>query len=197
MEPAAMVLRFCLVAVVIVVGMATRTTAAEPSRPVRMGAGAMTFDTVPGWGLGDDGRSQIGPTHGGVVVDKAGNVYTSSNLGIFVFTPDGGPLNGTAIDVAVTVQQVRERDLPAADDDFAQLASEFDTIDELRGDLRSRVERTKRIEQAYVARQKVEEVLMNSVTIDLPENIISEQVEAHFADGHGPRPSPWPAQRPR
>ena len=84
-----MVLRFCLVSVVIVVGMATRTTAAEPSRTVRMGAGAMTFDTVPGWGLGDDGRSQIGPTHGGVVVDKAGNVYTSSNLGIFVFTPDG------------------------------------------------------------------------------------------------------------
>lgn len=57
--------------------------------PVRMGCGIMTFDTVPGWGLDDDGRSQIGPTHGSVVVDSQGLVYTSSSLGIFVFTPEG------------------------------------------------------------------------------------------------------------
>ena len=57
-------------------------------KPVRMGAGAMTFDTVPGWGL-EDGKSAIGATHGGVVVDKAGNIYTSANAGVFVFSPDG------------------------------------------------------------------------------------------------------------
>ena len=57
--------------------------------PVRMGCGVMTFDTVPGWGLDDKGKSQIGPTHGSVVVDSKGQVYTSSNLGIFVFTPAG------------------------------------------------------------------------------------------------------------
>lgn len=57
--------------------------------PVRMGCGMMTFDTVPGWGLRPDGKSAIGPTHGGVVVDKEGNVYTSANKGLFVFTPDG------------------------------------------------------------------------------------------------------------
>jgi hypothetical protein len=57
--------------------------------PVRMGCGLMTFDTVPGWGLDAEGKSQIGPTHGSVVVDGKGQVYTSSNLGIFVFTPDG------------------------------------------------------------------------------------------------------------
>lgn len=56
---------------------------------VRMGCGMMTFDTVPGWGLRPDGKSAIGPTHGGVVVDKEGNVYTSANKGLFVFTPDG------------------------------------------------------------------------------------------------------------
>jgi hypothetical protein len=49
----------------------------------------MTFDTVPGWGLGKDGKSQIGPTHGSVVIDQAGNVYTSANMGVFVFTPEG------------------------------------------------------------------------------------------------------------
>ncbi|MBX3452600.1 MAG: 6-bladed beta-propeller [Planctomycetaceae bacterium] len=63
--------------------------AAELAKPVRMGAGEMTFETVPGWGLGEDGKSLIGPTHGGVVIDKAGNIYTSANMGIFVFTPEG------------------------------------------------------------------------------------------------------------
>ena len=57
--------------------------------PVRMGSGLMTFDTVPGWGLRPDGTSALGPTHGGVVVDKAGNVYTSANKGVVVFSPDG------------------------------------------------------------------------------------------------------------
>ena len=59
------------------------------TEPVRMGCGIMTFDTVPGWGLDENGKSQIGPTHGSVVIDSKGHVYTSSNLGIFVFTPDG------------------------------------------------------------------------------------------------------------
>lgn len=64
-------------------------SAAEKTQPVRMGAGDMTFDTVPGWGLGEDGKSVIGPTHGGVVVDSEGNIYTSANMGVFVFSPDG------------------------------------------------------------------------------------------------------------
>lgn len=64
-------------------------SAVNKIEPVRMGCGLMTFDTVPGWGLRPDGKSAIGPTHGGVVVDKEGNVYTSANRGLFVFTPDG------------------------------------------------------------------------------------------------------------
>lgn len=62
---------------------------AKPVAPVRMGAGIMTFDTVPGWGLRPDGNSSIGPTHGAVVIDKAGHIYTSANAGVFVFSPDG------------------------------------------------------------------------------------------------------------
>ena len=54
-----------------------------------MGCGIMTFDTVPGWGLSPEGKSVIGPTHGGVVIDKAGNIYTSADQGVFVFSPDG------------------------------------------------------------------------------------------------------------
>ena len=63
--------------------------AADKAQPVRMGCGIMTFDTVPGWGLGPDGKSQIGSTHGGVVVDKEGNIYTSAHAGVFVFSPGG------------------------------------------------------------------------------------------------------------
>jgi hypothetical protein len=54
-----------------------------------MGCGIMTFDTVPGWGLRPDGTSSIGPTHGSVVVDREGHIYTSANQGVFVFTPEG------------------------------------------------------------------------------------------------------------
>lgn len=54
-----------------------------------MGCGQMTFDTVPGWGLRPDGNSAIGPTHGSVVIDSAGNIYTSAQAGVFVFSPDG------------------------------------------------------------------------------------------------------------
>jgi len=61
----------------------------ETTKPVRMGCGAMTFDTVPGWGLGPDGKSVIGATHGSVVVDREGLIYTSAHAGIFAFTPDG------------------------------------------------------------------------------------------------------------
>ena len=68
---------------------ATTAMAAEKVAPVRMGCGIMTFDTVPGWGLDEEGKSIIGPTHGGVVVDKAGNIYTSADMGVFVFSPDG------------------------------------------------------------------------------------------------------------
>jgi hypothetical protein len=58
-------------------------------KPVRMGCGSMTFDTVPGWGLRPDGQSALGPTHGAVVIDKAGNIYTSADKGVVVFSPDG------------------------------------------------------------------------------------------------------------
>jgi hypothetical protein len=61
----------------------------EKAKPVRMGAGIMTFDTVPGWGLDENGKSILGGTHGAVVIDKAGNIYTSADVGVFVFSPEG------------------------------------------------------------------------------------------------------------
>jgi len=63
--------------------------AEEAIQPVRMGCGLMTFDTVPGWGLRPSGDSPLGPTHGAVVIDKAGNIYTSAQKGVVVFSPAG------------------------------------------------------------------------------------------------------------
>lgn len=63
--------------------------AAENIKPIRMGSGLMTFDTVPGWGLDGDGKSVLGPTHGGVVIDQAGSIYTSTQKGVVVFSPEG------------------------------------------------------------------------------------------------------------
>jgi len=84
-----------LPAIAVVFGIVQLLPAAEAQlpQPVRMGCGDMTFDTVPGWGLGEDGKSQIGATHGAVVIDKAGRIYTSAQLGVFVFSPDGKIVN--------------------------------------------------------------------------------------------------------
>ena len=70
-------------------GRFTEAQEQEATQPVRMGSGNMTFDTVPGWGLRPDGSSAIGSTHGAVVVDKSGNIYTSAANGVHAFTPDG------------------------------------------------------------------------------------------------------------
>ncbi len=76
-------------AVAILLGTALPVSGVEEIRPVRMGCGLMTFDTVPGWGLRPDGNSALGPTHGAVVIDEAGNIYTSARKGVFVFSPEG------------------------------------------------------------------------------------------------------------
>jgi trigger factor len=88
-------------------------------------------------------------------------------------------------DMTVTVKAVRERELPDLDDDFAQLASEFDTLDELREDLRTRLGRVKRLQQGVEARDAVLDKLLSLVDVPLPENLLEAEVDSHFEDGHG------------
>ncbi|WP_368858165.1 MULTISPECIES: trigger factor [Nocardia] len=88
--------------------------------------------------------------------------------------------------IKVTVQGVKERELPEADDEFAQLASEFDTLDELKDDLKSRVERTKKVEQAGEIRDKVLETLLDKVEVPLPEAVVQAEIDAVTHDAvHG------------
>ena len=103
----------------------------------------------------------------------------------FVFTPTNGVWTDKTIEVEVTVRSVRERELPEADDEFAKLASEFDTIGELRDDIRERLGRLRLVEQAYQARDLTHDALMESVKVEVPEGVVKEEIDAHFADGHG------------
>ena len=87
-------------------------------------------------------------------------------------------------EVDVTVKAVKHRDLPELNDDFAKLASEFDTLAELRADVATRLERVKHLEQGAHARDLLVEKLIVDITIPLPERIIEEEVNAHL-EGEG------------
>lgn len=89
---------------------ALSASAADNASPVRMGCGLMTFDTVPGWGLRPDGTSALGPTHGGVVVDKEGNVYVSANKGVVVFSSDGKVIKEHLGDQYSNIHDLKIRD---------------------------------------------------------------------------------------
>ncbi|GAA4733023.1 trigger factor [Nocardioides endophyticus] len=97
-----------------------------------------------------------------------------------VFTSQlvGGDLVGEGVDVAVAVTQVQEQELPELDDEFAQLASEYDTVAELTEDVRERLGRGRRLEQAAAARDAVLEALLESVDIPLPETIVTDELNA-------------------
>jgi trigger factor len=116
--------------------------------------------------------------------DDAVRGATAGETRTFEFTPEGGEYVGRPLTVNVTVSAVRERALPAADDDFAQMASEFDTIGELRDDIRTRLGRVRVLEQGMQARGKVHEALLGLVDFPVPDGVISQEVEEHFADGH-------------
>ena len=92
----------------------------------------------------------------------------------------GGDKAGQSADCTVTVQSVKERELPEVDDDFAQMASEFDTAEELRADLAKQAEQSKKFEQGIQARDKVLDHLLSNTEIPLPEGIIEAEVHQHL-----------------
>jgi len=96
---------------------------------------------------------------------------------VFTTTLAAGEHLGKEAQVTVTVKSVKERELPEPDDEFAQLASEFDTIEELKNDLVEQVKRAKRVQQAEQIRDKALEVLLEQTEVPLPENIVQAQVD--------------------
>ena len=73
---------------------------------------------------------------------------------------------------------MQEQELPELDDEFAQTASEFDSLDELRDDVAARLANTGRLDQAAKARDAVLENLLAQLEIDLPENVIGTEIDA-------------------
>ena len=92
----------------------------------------------------------------------------------------GGEHAGKTAQVTVTATSVKERDLPAADDEFAELASEFDTLAELRADLREQVGRIKAQSRAVQARERLLEQLRASAEVPLPAGVIEDEIHRHL-----------------
>jgi trigger factor len=96
----------------------------------------------------------------------------------------GGEHKGENALVEVTLEAVKDRQLPELDDDFAQLASEFDSLEELRADLRGQTERAKRVEQGLQARDRLLAGLLEAVEVPIPEGIVADEVHRHL-EGEG------------
>jgi trigger factor len=94
----------------------------------------------------------------------------------FTTTLGQGDHAGEQGDITATVNSVKQKELPVADDEFAQLASEFDTIDELRADLRERLTRAKSLSQGSQARDRLIEKLVDSADFPVPESAVQGEV---------------------
>jgi trigger factor len=89
----------------------------------------------------------------------------------------GEELGGAAVEITVLVKDVKARRLPEVDDDFAKTASEFDTIQQLRDDLRERLTEVKEREATAALRDLALEAMIDKVDVDLPQSLIDEETD--------------------
>ena len=117
-------------------------------------------------------------------IDEALLTLTAGETTTFKSTLVGGEHAGKEAEVNVTLQSVKERELPKADDDFAQLASEFDTLEELKKDLEEKALEGMVSKQRVQAREKAVEKLLASVEVPISEEVIEREVHNHL-EGEG------------
>jgi trigger factor len=91
-----------------------------------------------------------------------------------------GMKEGETGEVSVTLQAVKKRELPELNDDFAKLASEFETLEELRSDAKERLSRLKAMEQGAEARDALLKHLLDNVEIQVPEQLVKDEVHDHL-----------------
>jgi trigger factor len=113
-------------------------------------------------------------------IDEALESLTADESTTFKSTLLGGDHEGEEAEISVTVLAVKERELPELDDEFAQMASEFDTLDELRADVVRQVEEQKKLAQVSQARDKVADALLERVDVPVPASIIEDEVHRHL-----------------
>jgi trigger factor len=125
------------------------------------------------------------PAGAGYLVDGIDDAIVGLSAGessTFPTTLVAGGFAGREAEVTVSVQSVSERALPEVDEDFAQLASEFDTVEELRADLAEKIRRVKNQEQGASARDKVLEALIEVTDIPTPESIVDAEFKSREHD---------------
>jgi len=108
-------------------------------------------------------------------LDEAVTGKSAGDATSFTTTLVAGEYEGQQAEVAVTVQAVNERELPAADDTWAE-STGFATYAELEADVRGRLERMKKLEQGVEARDKVLEALLEKVEVPLPESVVEAEI---------------------
>ncbi len=116
----------------------------------------------------------------GNLVDGLDDAIVGKSAGesaTFTATIQQGEQTGTEADITATVNTVKEQELPDVDDEFAQMASEFDTVEELRADLRERVARSKTFEQGSQARDRLIDLLLETVQFPVPESAIQAEID--------------------
>jgi len=110
-------------------------------------------------------------------LDEALAGMSAGEAGSFTAELAGGGQAGQQADVAVTVHSVKVKELPELDDEFAQSASEYDTLGEFRAGTRTRLETVKRAQQAGQARDRALEALLARIEIPLPERLVAQEID--------------------
>ncbi|AZZ51532.1 trigger factor [Rathayibacter festucae] len=113
-------------------------------------------------------------------IDEALDSLTAGESTTFTAPLLGGDHAGQQAEIAVTLTAVKERELPDADDDFAQIASEFDTIAELRDSLKEQAAQQKTFGQGGQAREKLVEALLGLVEVPVPAALVEDEVHRHL-----------------
>lgn len=119
--------------------------------------------------------------------DKALRGTKADEVVTFVSTLKGGEHEGEEADVTITVKNVKARELPKADDDFAQMVSEFDTMDELMEDLKTQAASSKSSQQALQARDNLLDHLLDKVEILLPESVVEHELSHRLGEDAKPK----------
>ena len=113
-------------------------------------------------------------------IDEALDTLSAGETTTFASKLLGGDHEGETAEITVTVSAVKERELPAADDDFAQIASEFDTLAELTDSLKEQVARNKSFGQGSQARDLLVDKLLELVEVPVAQAVIDDEVHRHL-----------------
>lgn len=115
-------------------------------------------------------------------IDEALIGLKAGETGTFTSQMRGGEHAGEDAEVTVELKSVKERELPEVDEDFVQMASEFDTVDEMKDDIRENLKRQHASEQAIEARDKVMEHLRDTLDVPLPEGVLQRELDNRLSD---------------